>query len=327
VVPAAGGGATERLEGAERTAYVGRQEARFGSSDRDVYVVWRHVEAGQVMRDADHFWKPGPGGPFDDTLLSMNGDVHRDFRALVRDAFSPAAIARWERSLIEPLMHRPVDRFAPQGQADLILDYTSQFPFHVIRALDGFPRRCTTSSSAWRTRKERGRLPGKGRRGTPPSRSTSGPTSTRHGVGGLDNLLGTFVHAEIDGEGLSDRQLFKFLVLLIPAGADTTFVGASNVWGGLLTNPDQLELVRRERRLLARAADEGIRWNSSAATTFLRVAETEAGVAGVRIRPGSVIACHLSSHNCDEPYYENPDDFDITWPRPPSLSVRFDRNS
>jgi cytochrome P450 len=309
----------ERLEGTEREAFLGRQGARFGSPEHHVYVAWRHTETGQVMRDAEHFSKPGPGGPFDDTLLSMNGDVHQAFRALVRDAFSPAAIARWEVSLIDPLMNRLIDRFDGHGHADLVLDYTSHFPFHVIRVLLGFPEEVHDEfiglaypegdeddhhgqGPAWEAAVEAFIQPylEEARRRPP------------------DNLLGTLVQAEIEGVRLSDWQLFKFLVLLIPAGADTTFAGASNMWCGLLTNPDQLELVRHEPRLLTRAADEGLRWNNSAATTFLRVADREAEVAGLRIKPGSVIACHLSSHNRDEDYYENPDRFDITRSRPPS---------
>jgi cytochrome P450 len=309
----------ERLEGREREAFLGRQAARFESPDRDVFVAWRHAETGQVMRDAEHFSKPGPGGPFDDTLLSMNGEVHRAFRELVRDAFSPAAIARWEASLIDPLMNRLIDRFDGEGNADLVLDYTSHFPFHVIRVLLGFPEDVHDEfiGLAYPEGDEDDHH-GQGPAWEAAVQAFIQPYLDEARRRPPDNLLGTLVQAEIDGERLSDWQLFKFLVLLIPAGADTTFAGASNMWCGLLTNPDQLELVRREPRLLSRAADEGLRWNNSAATTFLRVADKEAEVAGVRITPGSVIACHLSSHNRDEAYYEDPDRFDITRPRPPS---------
>src|SRR5262249_36703239 len=116
---------------------------------------------------------------------SMNGEVHREFRALVRDAFSPAAIARWEVSLIDPLMHRLIDRFAAHGHADLVLDYTSHFPFHVIRVLLGFPEDVHDGfvGLAYLEGSQDGHH-GQGPAGRRPFRHSSSPISMRPGESG-----------------------------------------------------------------------------------------------------------------------------------------------
>lgn len=308
----------ERVEGEERSAFLGYQQGRF--HDRDVYVVWSHGETGQVMRDADHFWKPGPGGPMDETLLAMNGAEHRAFRDTIKEAFAPASIARWEQTLIEPLMHRLVDQFAPDGHADLVRDYTSHFPFHVIRVLLGFPDEVHDEFIGLAYPQEE---PGDRYKGTGPGweeavHSFIQPYVTDARRDPQDNLLGTLVQAEVDGRRLTDRELHKFMVLMIIAGADTTFAGSGNMWCALLSDPTQLDLVRREPRLLTRAADEALRWNNSAATTFLRVASTPTSVGGVDIPAEAVMVCHLSSHNRDEHHYDDPDRYDLTRPRPPS---------
>jgi cytochrome P450 len=306
----------EHVDGEERVAFLGRQAERFGD-ERDVFVVWANDAVARVMREDYNFWKPGPGGPFEETLLAMNGEQHREFRGLVRESFAPAAIERWEVALIDPLMHRLIDEFAPSGRADLVLDYTSHFPFHVIRALLGFRDEDHDTFVGLAYPESHGAADnGQGPEWEAALEEFIAPYIADARRAPSDNLLGTLVQAEVDGRRLSDRELFKFLVLLIPAGADTTFAGASTMWCGLLTNPDQLAEVARDPKLVARAVDEAIRWNNSAATTFLRVASDDVVVKGVDVPAGSVLACHLPSHNRDDSVYDHPDRFDIEREQP-----------
>ena len=53
--------------------------------------------------------------------------------------------------------------------------------------------------------------------------------------------------AELDGQRLTDEEIFAFLRLLLPAGAETTYRSSSSLLFGLLRHPDQLEAVRRDR--------------------------------------------------------------------------------
>ncbi|HKE72321.1 MAG TPA: cytochrome P450 [Acidimicrobiales bacterium] len=305
----------ERIGDAEAAEMLGAQRGAYAAAGGgELYIAWGHDDVAQVMRDADHFMKPGPGGPFSSTILAMNGEEHRKYRELVKDAFAPAAVERWEQTLIRPLMHRLVDDFAPAGRADLVRDYTSHFPFHVIRVLLGipedqhdefvglaFPQESSEHGSgfdaSWERKVEAFLDP--------------------HLVAARDrevgnDLLTLLVHAELDGRRLTDQELYKFLVLLTPAGADTTFAGASTMYLGLLSHPDQLDMVRRDRRLLARAADEALRWHNSAASSFLRVATADTEVHGCPVAKGTVVAAHVSSHNRDEERYPDADRYDIT---------------
>ncbi|MBV9660568.1 MAG: cytochrome P450 [Acidimicrobiales bacterium] len=305
----------EAVTGEEVPGLLGPQRGAYGGAAGDMYIAWGHDEVAQVMRDAAHFMKPGPGGPFANTILSMNGEEHRKYREMVKDAFAPAAVDRWETTLIRPLMHRLVDAIAPKGRADLVRDYTSHFPFHVIRVLLGipeeqhdefvglaFPGSATLGSGfddEWERRVQRFLDP-----------HLAAARSRPQG----EDLLSVLVHADLDGRKLTDDELYKFLVLLTPAGADTTFAGASTMFLGVLTNPDQLELVRHNRKLLSRAADEALRWHNSAASSFLRVATDDTEVGGCPVPRGTVVAAHVSAHNRDEKRYPEPEQYDITRP-------------
>ena len=55
------------------------------------------------------------------------------------------------------------------------------------------------------------------------------------------------ISAEVDGRRLSDDEIYPFLLLLLPAGAETTYRSSSNLLFGLLSEPDQLDAVRADR--------------------------------------------------------------------------------
>ena len=59
------------------------------------------------------------------------------------------------------------------------------------------------------------------------------------------DVISVLVQAELDGQRLDDAQICSFLRLLLPAGAETTYRSSSNLLFGLLTNPDQLDALRR----------------------------------------------------------------------------------
>ncbi len=49
------------------------------------------------------------------------------------------------------------------------------------------------------------------------------PAGAAHDPG--DDLLSTLATTEVDGQRLTDDEIFAFLKLLFPAGADTTYLG------------------------------------------------------------------------------------------------------
>src|SRR6202042_2804639 len=76
--------------------------------------------------------------------------------------------------------------------------------------------------------------------------------------------------AEVGGRRLSDDEIYPFLLLLLPAGAETTYRSSSNLLFGLLSNPDQLHAVRADRGLMPQVIEEALRWG----TPLLTVART-----------------------------------------------------
>ncbi len=115
----------------------------------------------------------------------------------------------------------------------------------------------------------------------------------------IGDFLSDLVHAEVDGEQLSDGKLYGFLRLLLPAGAETTFRVMGNCLFALLTHPDALAAVYADRALLPDVIEETLRWETSV-TMVSRVAVTDTEVAGCPIPAGSPVGVLTGSSNRDE---------------------------
>jgi cytochrome P450 len=122
--------------------------------------------------------------------------------------------------------------------------------------------------------------------------------------------VSTLAAAELDGQQLTDDEIFAFLRLLLPAGAETTYRSSSNLLFGLLTNPEQLDALRADRALMPQAIEEGLRWEPPL-TTIVRTATRDTVVEGVEIPAGAVVIVNMGSANHDEKYWEQPEEFDI----------------
>src|SRR6202012_5434323 len=103
-----------------------------------------------------------------------------------------------------------------------------------------------------------------------------------------DDLVSQLISAEVDGRRLSDEEIYPFLRLLLPAGAETTYRSSSNLLFGLLTNPDQLDALRNDRDLIPPAIEECLRWDPPL-LGIMRPATRDTVIDGMEIPAGSVV--------------------------------------
>src|SRR5262249_57867689 len=123
-------------------------------------------------------------------------------------------------------------------------------------------------------------------------------------------LTGRLARGGLKGRGLPEGEFFAFPRLLLPAGAETTYRSSSNLFFGLLTHPDQLDAVRRDRSLVRRAIEEGLRWEPPL-TGIARTATRDVELGGVPIPAGAVVSVALGAANRDPARYPDPDRFDV----------------
>jgi cytochrome P450 len=125
-----------------------------------------------------------------------------------------------------------------------------------------------------------------------------------------EDLITGLANAEIDGERLSDEEIFSFLRLLLPAGVETTYRALGNMLFGLLSDPAQLKALRADRSLLPQAIEEAVRWEPPL-LTITRVATRDTELGGVAIPAGSAVMPMLGAANRQDERFDNPNRFDI----------------
>jgi cytochrome P450 len=254
------------------------------------------------------------------TILAMEGKKHWEHRNLVSAAFKSKSLARWEPEIVRPVVNALVDEFIDAGEADLVKDFTLEFPTRVISKLLGLPE----EDLPW-FRKRAVELISytvKYKRAFEASAALKDhflQQIDRRRSNPAEDVIGDLVTAEIDGEKLSDEAIYSFLRLLLPAGLETTYRSSGNLLYLLLTHPDQFQAVQDDRELIWPAVDEGLRFETPL-TTVQRYATEDTEVEGVELTAGSVIDVCIGSANRDERRWENSEEFDIFRKRLPHIS-------
>jgi cytochrome P450 len=254
-------------------------------------------------------------------MLAMDGKEHRAYRNLVAHAFRASQLEQWDDTLVRPTIDRLIDAIAPLGRADLVASVTSQYPVQVICGIVGVPVDDAVQFQRWAEQINTGPLdPPAGMAAAQAMRDYLAPLVEARRAEPTGDFLSDLVHAEVDGERLTDEKLYGFLRLLLPAGAETTFRAMGNALTALLTVPGLMERVQADRDLLPAVVEETLRWETSV-TQVSRVATRDTEIAGCPVPAGAVLNVLTGSANHDEARYPDPEAFDPT--RPPQNHMTF----
>jgi cytochrome P450 len=246
------------------------------------------------------------------SMLSMGGDQHRRYRALVQPSFVPGKVQWWIRNWIEETVHALIDGFAGEGRAELNVDFCAAIPVLTITRSFGVPvERALDIRAAL---------------GSPADLvDIIRPIVAARRESPRDDLISVLAEAEMkDGDGvahrLTDAEIYSFAVLLLTAGSGTTWKQMGITLTALLQRPQMLRAVTEDRSLLQPAIEEALRWMPTD-PMFSRYVTRDVDFHGVRLPEGSVLHICLGAANRDPARWERPDDYDIT--RRPKASFAF----
>jgi cytochrome P450 len=295
-----------------------------GSAAEASFNVVGHDEAMTVLRDHETYssriLSEIMGPMLDHTMIAMDAPDHLAHRALVAPAFRPKLLARWEHDLVRRVVDELIDSFVPLGRADLVRRLTFAFPVRVIARILGLPDRDSEQFQRWSL--ELISMVVNWDRGVAAAQALrdyfAGQVAERR-VRPRDDLISELVETQVDGQSLTDEDIFAFLRLLLPAGIETTYRSLGNLLFALLTHPDQLDEVTSDPELRGAAIEEGLRWETPV-VMIPRQSMRDARLGGVDIPAGAVVNIFLGSANRDEGQYEEPDRFDIHRTPAPHLS-------
>jgi cholest-4-en-3-one 26-monooxygenase len=125
-----------------------------------------------------------------------------------------------------------------------------------------------------------------------------------------DDLTSVLVHAEVEGEKLSEVEIVSGFFLLILAGNDSTKATFCSGMRALMENRDQKRELVDDPLLIPGAVEEALRMFPAFAH-FRRTATRDTELHGKKIGKGEKVVMWYVSSNRDESRYEDPDRFDI----------------
>jgi cytochrome P450 len=284
---------------------------------QDVFFIYRHEDITQVLRDGETFSSAHIidliMGPImgEHIMLGMDDPEHRRYRAIVSTAFRQKVLAQWEQELLVDVANELIDAFAERGSADLVREFNFPFPTKVISGILGLPRedyrqfqRWTTAILSFFTKLDEAIV------ASQEVKEYMSVILAERRRAPREDLISELAQAELDGERLSDEEIFSFLRLLLPAGVETTYRATGNMLFSLLSNSDQLEAVRSDRELIPQAIEESLRLETPL-LNITRLATKDAEVGGVLIPAGSTVMLMLAAANRDEARYPDPDNYDV----------------
>lgn len=280
----------------------------------DGWLVTRRDLALEVMRDAETFTVDDPRfstqlvvGP---SMLTLDGAQHQRHRAPFAQAFRLSAIHEQLGGLIEAEAERLVAAMAPAGRAELRAAFAGPLAVAVMadalglgdtdrgRVL-GWYRAIVAAVDAVTAGEE---VPEAGRSAFEDLRTTVERVLDRPVP---DSLLAA---AASDSGRLDRAEVVSNAAVLLFGGVDTTEGAIANAVLHLLSNPDQLKLVRADPSRLPSAIEESLRLEPAAAIID-RYTTREVELAGARIGARQLVSVSIAAVNRDPGTFPDPDRF------------------
>ncbi|MTD43696.1 cytochrome P450 [Conexibacter sp. W3-3-2] len=125
-----------------------------------------------------------------------------------------------------------------------------------------------------------------------------------------DDLMSILVHAEVDGEVLTDWEIVMGFILLVTAGNDSTKATFSSGIKALIENPDERAKVVADPSLIPSMVEECLRMFPAFAH-FRRTATQDTELGGCPIKKGEKVMLWYPATGYDEAVYEEPEAFRV----------------
>jgi cholest-4-en-3-one 26-monooxygenase len=250
-------------------------------------------------------------------MISMDPPRHDRIKALFQRGFTPKRIAEHSER-IRGIVNGVLDRVSDREEVELVNEVAAPVVSRVIGSFIGTPE-----EDDQRHVEETNMVLGFGDEDLRPTEEavvemmtrawneTMEYIAERRANPGMNDLMDVLVHSEVDGEQLSDTEIFMGLGLLGAAGNDSTRSVFTNGMLGLLENPDQLRLLRDDPALIPGAVEEFLRMYPAFAH-FRRTATRDVELHGQTIREGDKVLLWYVSSNRDESVYPDPQRLDVT---------------
>jgi cholest-4-en-3-one 26-monooxygenase len=287
----------------------------------DIVTVNRDWETYSSWKGAVYLWTPPELEMQRLMMLNMDPPEHAKLRKLVNRGFTPRRI----RELQDVLARRAttiVDEVIERGSCDMVEEVAAELPLQAIAEFLGVPQEDRREIFRWSNTligsSDPEYVSGQDETGTAPEAQAAAVELYAYAQGlaadrrtnPRDDIVSDLIHAEVDGDTLTDDEFNAFFLLLAVAGNETTRNAISHSVLALAEHPDQRAWLREDPARWDTALDEFLRW-STPVMHFRRTATRDTELGGRQIHEGDrVVIWHISG-NRDEDVFDDPFRFDL----------------
>ncbi|MFC5491460.1 cytochrome P450 [Nocardioides caricicola] len=307
----------------------------YWSPQASSWVLSRHQDVWGALADpttyssASGIFPTPPGVDMTELFLPMlimsDPPRHTQLRRLVSKAFTPRRIAGLEAH-IETIVDGLLDEAPEAGAWDFVSGFAGPLPAIVIADMLGVPREDRDRFRTWSTtliqsNPTRGEI-GAGLDAAAALYEYFSAFLAERRAHPQDDLMTALVHAEVEGEHLSEDELLGFCLLLLVAGHETTTNLLSNSAVVLAQHPDSRRQLADNPKLVPAAVEELLRYDSPV-QGLARTLTRQVDLHGQAMEPGDTVLLLFGSANRDDQAFPEADHFDIH--RDPERQVAFGR--
>jgi cholest-4-en-3-one 26-monooxygenase len=300
------------------------------------WAITRHADVFQISRDPGTYSSARGGSNIFDweeehtkvmkwIMINMDPPMHVKHRRLVQKGFTPSRDAMLEPRIREQAK-TIVDQIAEKGECDFVTSVAAELPLVVLAELMGVPIEDRHHIFDLSNRligfddPEFSKSNADGMIAAMETWKYAQDLAEKRRKNPGDDLLSVLVHAEVDGEKMSEIEFNSFFLMLIVAGNETTRNAITGGMLSLIEHPDQRARLLRQPELMDTAVEEILRWVAPV-STFRRTTTRDVELRGTRIPEGGKVVMYYPSANRDEDVFDEPFRFDVA--RKPNEHLTF----
>lgn len=303
----------------EELAWMRRNAPVYWDANSQLWGIAKHADIRYISLHPELFSNAQgmrPDAPAMPMLIDMDDPAHMARRKIVNQGFTPRRVAAQEER-IRGICDDILDHVCERGECDFVWDIAARLPLIVIADALGFEPADRDRLLGWSDDMLRGLV------GLADDERILRAIEAFDGYSDYisdviaqrreeprDDLVGTLVHAEVDGQRLDQENLVYETLLLLIGGDETTRHVISGGAYQLFTHPEQHRTLLADPSKIPTAAEEMLRWVSpikNMARTIARDVELD----DMQLREGQQLLLLYPSANRDADVFDDPFRFDV----------------
>lgn len=311
----------------QRTYRRMRDAAPVHAVDDQMVVVSRRAEVEEAFRRPDIFSSNMAAVDLQNVRplipLQIDPPDQKKYRKILDPLFAPRRVAQLEEPVVA-LVRDLIDRFEGREEIDFAAEFSIPFPSQVFLTLlglplDELPRFLAMKDGIIRPDHVTG-TPRTSETAVAHQKATAGSIYDyfsdmldQREADARDDLLTTFLDAEVDGQRLSREEILDICFLFLIAGLDTVTASLDCFFAYLAQHPEQRRRLIDDPSIIPAAVEELLRWETPVMLVS-RVAMEDTELGGCPIGSGQQVSLLIGSADTDDAEFGDGDE------------VRFDRD-